>query len=246
MSWLARKPLADRLSTMTREAHRPQRTVPLSLLASLAICTALYVLVSLVVTGLADYRALGVPDPILLALEQGAPALIWVRHLVTLVALVGLTSVVLVSLYGQVRIFYAMAEDGLLPASFCRVHPHLRTPHVSTLITGLVAAAAAGLLPLRLLGEAISLGVLLAFVAVCASVLILRRMAPDLPRPFRVPWAPFVPLAGALACAYLMFGLPPDTWLRVAIWAALGASIYVLYGRHRSRLQTARMQKCNS
>jgi APA family basic amino acid/polyamine antiporter len=140
---------------------------------------------------------------------------------------------------GQPRIFYSMSRDGLLPPVFGRVHPKFRTPHVSTIVTGVVAALIAGLFPIGLLGELVSIGTLLAFVIVCGGILVLRHKQPDLPRPFRTPWVPVVPILGILICGYMMYGLPTDTWLRLAIWMALGLAIYFLYGRRHSKLNSS-------
>jgi APA family basic amino acid/polyamine antiporter len=151
-------------------------------------------------------------------------------------AIAGLSSVMLVMLMGQPRIFYTMSRDGLLPPIFSRLHPKYRTPHMATLITGAVCTILAGALPITLLGELVSIGTLLAFVIVCGGVWYLRRQEPDRPRPFRTPWVPFVPLMGILVCVAMMAGLPGDTWLRLVIWMAIGMAIYFLYSRHHSVL----------
>jgi APA family basic amino acid/polyamine antiporter len=227
----------DAVSTMGQEARNPQRTVPLSLLLGLGICAALYLAVSFVVTGLVGYRDLDVPDPMYLALDRAGPAVLWAKYLVAFVALVGLVSVLLVTLMGQVRIFYAMGRDGLLPAAFARVHPKSRTPHIGAIVTGVVSCVAAGLLPLGLLGDIISMGTLLAFGIVCGGVLVLRRTRPDLRRPFRAPGGLWVPLAGALCCAGLMATLPRLAWIGFVVWLVIGAAVYALYGATRSKLQ---------
>jgi len=227
----------DAVSTMAQETHNPRRNVPLALIASLAICTALYVLVALMITGLADYRLLNVPDPVYVALAQAGPALAWAKPLIGAVVVVGLISALLVTLLGQVRIFYAMARDGLLPKLFMAVHPRWRTPHLGTLVTGITTAVIAGLFPLQLLGELISIGTLLAFAIVCLGVIVLRQRRPDLPRPFRVPGYPWVPLAGIVICIALMASLPHDTWLRLVIWLALGFVVYAAYGVRHSQLR---------
>ncbi len=176
---------------------------------------------------------LGVPDPIAVGID--ASGLLWLQPLVKVGAIAGLSSVILVLLLAQPRIFYCMARDGLLPPLFARVHRRFQTPHVTTIATGLVVAAVAGLFPIGVLGELVSIGTLLAFVIVCLGVLVLRRRAPALPRPFRAPGGSWVPVLGAAACLYLMAGLPAGTWVRLLAWLALGMAIYVVYGRHRAR-----------
>ena len=227
----------DAVSTMAQETHNPRRNVPLALVASLAIYTALYVLVALMITGLADYRSLNVPDPVYVAIAQAGPALAWAKPLIGAVVVIGLISALLVTVLGQVRIFYAMARDGLLPKLFMAVHPRWRTPHLGTLVTGISTTVIAGLFPLQLLGEVISIGTLLAFAIFCLGVIVLRQRRPDLPRPFRVPGYPWVPLAGIVICIALMASLPRDTWLRLVIWLALGFVVYAAYGVRHSQLR---------
>jgi APA family basic amino acid/polyamine antiporter len=227
----------DAVSTMSQETHNPRRTVPLALIASLAICTALYVLIALMITGLADYRLLNVSDPVYVALAAAGTALAWAKPMVGAVVVVGLISALLVTLLGQVRIFYAMARDGLLSKMFMAVHPRFRTPHIGTLVTGATAAIIAGVFPLNLLGELISIGTLLAFAIVCLGVIVLRRRRPDLLRPFRVPGYPWVPLAGIAVCLALMASLPRDTWIRLMAWLVLGFVVYGAYGVKHSRLR---------
>jgi APA family basic amino acid/polyamine antiporter len=229
----------DAVSTAAQETKNPQRDLPIGILGSLAVCTVLYILMALVMTGLAPYKTLDVPDPVYVALDAAGPALSWLKILTTIGAVAGLASVVLVMLLGQPRIFYAMARDGLLPAVFGRVHPRFRTPYIATMITGAVAMVIAGLFPIGLLGELVSIGTLLAFVIVSAGILVLRYTRPELPRPFRTPFVPVVPVLAILACGYLMASLPLDTWLRLIIWMALGLVIYFLYGRRHSRLGRA-------
>jgi basic amino acid/polyamine antiporter, APA family len=227
----------DTVSTMGQEARNPQRTVPLSLLLGLGICAVLYLAVSFVVTGLVGYHDLDVPDPMYLALDRAGPSVLWAKSLVGFVAVVGLVSVLLVTLMGQIRIFYAMGRDGLLPAAFARVHPRTRTPHIGTIVTGAVSCVAAGILPLALLGDIISMGTLLAFGIVCGGVLVLRRTRPDLPRPFKAPGGVWVPLAGALCCVGLMATLPRLAWVGFLIWLVIGLAVYGSYGATRSKLQ---------
>ncbi len=226
----------DAVSTAAQETKNPQRDLPIGILGSLAVCTVLYILMAAVMTGIAHYTTLNVPHPVSVAIEAAGPALRWLTWFVQIGAIAGLASVVLVMLMGQPRIFFSMARDGLLPKLFGKVHPKYQTPYVSTIITGLVAAVIAGLFPIGLLGELVSIGTLLAFVIVCAGVIVLRKTQPDLPRPFRTPLVPLVPLLGIAICGYMMYGLPLDTWLRLLIWLAIGLSIYFLYGRKHSAL----------
>jgi APA family basic amino acid/polyamine antiporter len=226
----------DGVSTLAEEAKNPQRTMPLSLGLSLAICTALYVAVSLAVTGIADYHLLNVPDPLYQALSMAHANLDWLKVLVAVVAGLGLIPVILLSLLGQVRIFFAMGRDGLLPPSLSRCSQRFRTPHIGTLVTGVASALVAGFFPLDLLGQLISIGTLMAFAIVCAGIIILRKRMPDLHRPFRAPWVPVIPILGVASCVVLMLFLPIDTWVRLAIWLAIGFVIYFGYGRRHSKL----------
>lgn len=225
----------DCVSSAAQETRNPQRDLPIGLLGTLAVVSFLFISVSLVLTGMVHYSKLNVDAPFIYALQQvQAPA--YFRYLIEAATLAGLTSVILVSLLGQPRIFFAMAKDGLLPSTFARIHPKYGTPHVTTWITGISCAIIAGLFPLNLLGELISIGTLLAFALVCAGVLVLRRTQPDLPRPFRTPWVPLVPVLGILVCIAQMFALPAITWFNLTIWLALGFGVYFGYSRKHSKL----------
>jgi APA family basic amino acid/polyamine antiporter len=222
----------DVVSVAAQEARRPQRDLPIAILGSLGLCTALYMLMSFVLTGITSYKTLNVAHPVSLALEA-SPSTLWLAPLVNVGAIVGLASVVLVMLFGQSRIFFAMARDRQISPLFARVHPRFGTPVYGTLITGGVAGLAAGVVPLDILGELISIGVLAAFVVVCLGVMVLRRTRPDTHRPFRTPGVWFVAPAGVAVCLFMMACLPGDTWLRLVVWTAIGAVIYACYGARR-------------
>jgi APA family basic amino acid/polyamine antiporter len=226
----------DAASTTARETRNPQRDVPLGILGALIISAVLYMAMAAVMTGMVPYTKLGVDAPVAVALDAH-PQLGWLSSLVKIGAIVGMTSVILMSMLGQPRIFLAMADDGLLPAGMSRVHPKYRTPHVATAITTFFAAAIAGLFPLNILGELISMGILLAFTGVCIGVLVLRYTKPDLKRPFRVPFAHVTCILGAVICGGITYFLPRETWLLFLIWSVLGFSIYAFYGYNHSRLR---------
>jgi len=215
----------DAVSTAAQEARNPQRDMPIGILGSLTICTVIFILMSGVLTGIMKYTNLAVPDPIAVAVNAAGPGIAWLRPFIKLGAIAGLSSVVLVLLMAQPRVFFAMARDGLLPAAFARVHPHFKTPYIPTLLTGCVAALVSGLFPINILGELVSIGTLLAFVIVCIGVLVLRYHNPEIPRVFRTPWVPFVPIAGALVTLLQMVFLPFDTWMRLFVWMAIGIFI---------------------
>jgi basic amino acid/polyamine antiporter, APA family len=228
----------DAVSTAAQEAKNPQRDMPIGMLGSLAFCTVLYVLMSLVMTGLVPYLQLNVPHPVVVALHA-APELEWLRGLTNIGAIAGLASVVLVMLMGQPRVFFSMSRDGLLPPVFGKVHPRFQTPYVTTILTGTVAAAVAGFFPIAILGELVSIGTLLAFVIVCAGIIVLHYKRPELHRPFRTPFVPLVPILGILSCGGLMATLPMNTWVRLLVWMALGLVIYFMYSRSHSKIGRA-------
>jgi APA family basic amino acid/polyamine antiporter len=227
----------DAVSTAAQEAKKPQRDMPIGILGSLAICTVLYILVSGLLTGVVSYRALNVADPVAVGID--ATGIRWGSFLVKLGAIAGLGSVMLVMLLGQSRVFFSMSRDGLLPEWAGRVHPKFRTPYISSITVGIFVAIFASLIPIGVLGELVSIGTLLAFVIVCAGVWILRVRRPNLERPFRTPWVPFVPIMGILVSGLMMASLPLDTWLRLIIWLVIGMAVYFFYGRHHSRVQAA-------
>jgi APA family basic amino acid/polyamine antiporter len=239
----------DAVSTSAQEARHPQRDMPRGILGSLAICTVLFVLVSGVMVGLVPYKTmLNQAAPLVLTIEatadrsvgtpwQGTMAV--VKVLVTVGGLAALSSVMVVMMLAQPRIFLAMSKDGLLPAWASRVHPRFRTPHISTMVTGVVVALAAGLTPIGTLGSLVSIGTLMAFVIVSIGIIVLRRSRPDLARPFRTPWVPVLPLLSAAVSLTLMLGLPRATWERLILWMAVGMVVYLVYGKRHSRLRIA-------
>ena len=227
----------DAVSTAAQEAKKPQKDMPIGILGSLVVCTILYILVSGLLTALVPYSALNVPDPVAVGID--ATGVKWGSMLVKLGAIAGLGSVMLVMLLAQSRVFFSMARDGLLWPWAGKIHPRFRTPYLSSIAVGLFVAVFAALIPIGILGELVSIGTLLAFVIVCGSVWILRRRHPDMPRPFKTPWVPFVPIMGMGISGAMMLALPIETWIRLAIWLAMGLAIYFGYGRKHSRVQRA-------
>jgi APA family basic amino acid/polyamine antiporter len=227
----------DAVSTAAQEAKRPQRDLPIGMLTSLLICTVIYVAVAIVLIGIVPYRELNVADPLAVGIDR--TGLKWLSPLVKVSALFGLFSTMLVQLLGQTRIFYSMSRDGLLPRAFGAVHPRFKTPHLSTALVGAIVSVAAGLVPIGVLGQLVSMGTLLAFVLVCIGILVLRRTSPEILRPFRTPGLPWVPIAGALICLVQMFSLPVATWERLVIWLAIGLVIYFSYSRHGAAVTRA-------
>jgi APA family basic amino acid/polyamine antiporter len=225
----------DAVSTVAEEARNPQRDMPIGILASLGICTVLYVAVAIVLTGLAPWKQLGVADP--LAAVFPALGLNWVAGVVSVGALLATTSVLIPFQVGQSRIFFSMARDGLLPPWAAKVHPRYRTPHLTTILTGVCVAGFAAVTNLNEMVELTNIGTLFAFILVALGVVVLRRTHPNQRRPFRAPLVPWVPLGAVVSCGYLMFQLPRVTWLRFGLWMAIGLVIYFCYSRQRSRLR---------
>lgn len=224
----------DAVSTAAQEAKLPQRDMPIGILGSLVICTALYVMMTFVMTGVVPYQKLGVADPVSVAIDS--TGIHWLAVLVKFAALAGLTTVIFVSLFGQARILFSIAQDRLLPDFFSRIHPRYETPFASQALMGLVVALIAGTFPIGLLGEMVSIGTLFAFLLVCLAVIRLRHSAPKTKRPFRTPAVPWVPVLGIGFSLLLMFGLPLDTWLRLLVWLGIGLVIYFAYGRRHSQV----------
>jgi APA family basic amino acid/polyamine antiporter len=223
-------------STAAQEAKNPQRDLPIATLTSLGVCTILYIGIAAVITGLLPFNLLDTAEPVVTAV-RAHPELGWLRWVVEVGALIGLSSVILVMVIAQPRIFMIMGRDGLLPPVFAKIHPKYHTPHINTVITGIGIAALAAVFPLDILGDLVSMGTLIAFVAVCAGVLILRKTRPDLPRTFRVPWAPVTCVLGVLSCLALLYWENWYQWLLLGVWTVIGMAIYFGYGRRHSHLR---------
>lgn len=219
----------DAVSTAAQESKNPQRDMPIGILGSLAICTVLYILVAYVLTGVVPYDQLNVAQPIAKGID--AMGLPWLAPFIKFGAILGLSSVILVLMLGQTRVFFSMCKDGLLPVNFGKIHPRFQTPARITLVTGMIVMVAAGLAPIGLVGELCSIGTLFAFALVCLGVMALRKTNPELHRPFRTPMIWFVGPAGAAASFYLMYSLPLDTWIRLAVWMIAGVILYFCYGK---------------
>jgi APA family basic amino acid/polyamine antiporter len=227
----------DAVSTTAEEARNPSRDLPIGIIASLCVATVLYMAVAAIMTGVVPYHELGVADPIALVLNT--LKMPWASGMISVGALAGITSVLLVLLLGQPRILFAMSRDGLLPPILCRVHRRFQTPHITTWLTGGIVAVSAALTPIHVVAELCSIGTLFAFVIVCGGVIVLRYTRPEIPRPFKAPGSPVIPAIGVILCVFLMGSLPLITWARFAIWLCVGLLIYVFYGVRHSGLNGA-------
>jgi len=228
----------DAVSTAAQETKNPKRDLPIGILGSLAICTVIYILVALVLTGIVSYTKLGVPDPIAVGIDSmdSGFARTILAPLIKIGAVAGLSSVILVMLLGQPRIFFTMSKDGLLPPVFSKVHPRFKTPYMSTIIVGVVAMVLGGLFPIGVLSKLVSLGTLLAFTSVCLAILILRKRQPDTPRPFKTPFTPFIPILGIVSCLGITLFLNIYAWVTMLVWLAVGLVVYFTYGMKHSTL----------
>jgi basic amino acid/polyamine antiporter, APA family len=232
----------EAVSTAGQEAKDPAKDMPFGIIGSLIVCTVIYMLVAAIMTLLVPYNTLNVPDPVAVVVDNFGASWAWLAKIIKVGAIIGLTSVVLVLMYAQTRIFYTMARDGLLPHIFSRVHPRFKTPAINTVLVGLVTAIAAGFFDINVLGDMTSVGTLAAFAIVCLSVIYLRRAAPQLPRGFSVPFYPVLPVLGILSCLYLITTVPWNV-LQFFLWYMLGALVlYFAYGMHHSNLQHGEAQ----
>jgi APA family basic amino acid/polyamine antiporter len=228
----------DAVSTAAQEARRPQKDMPIGIIGSLAICTVLYVLFSIVLTGVVNYTELGGAAPVATAIDRTPYD--WLKPLVKLAVICGFTSVILVMLLGQSRVFFSMSRDSLLPRVFSDVHPKWKTPWRSNLLFMLFVSLFSAFAPISMVGHMTSIGTLLAFVIVCAGIMVMRRAQPDIPRPFKTPLVPLVPILGIVVCAAMMYSLGPDNWLRLIVWLIIGQVIYFTYSRFHSKLRAKR------
>src|SRR5215211_7282616 len=226
----------EAVSTAGQEAKDPGKDMPFGIIGSLVVCTIIYILVSIVLTMVVNYKSMNVPDPVAVAVDAFGPQWAWFAKTIKAGAIIGLTSVILVLMYGQTRIFYTMARDGLLPKIFSKVHPKFRTPWVNTILVGLIVATAAGFFDINTLGDMTSVGTLAAFAVVCLSVMWLRRTHPEIPRGYRVPLYPFVPIAGILSCLWLITTVPSYVLVIFAAYTAVMIVLYFVYGMHNSEL----------
>ena len=230
----------DAVSTLAQEAKNPQRDMPIGMIGSLLICTVVYIVFALVMTGVVDYRTLGVADPVGVAVNAFGPKFTWLRYFINFAILAGLTSVILVMMTAQARIFYTMAHDGLVPAVFGKTHPKYRTPFNTTWILAGVGMLLAGFFPVNILGQLTSMGALFVFGMVCFGVLVLRFTQPSLHRPFKTPFTPWVPLLGTCGCLFQMVLMPGVTWFQFLVFIGLGCLFYAYYGRKHSKIRNGR------
>jgi APA family basic amino acid/polyamine antiporter len=230
----------DIIATMAQEAKNPQRTMPIGILGSLIICTLLFGLFSFVMTGLAHYTEFkNSAAPVAIAIEK--TPYYWMSQIIIMAIIIGYTSVILVDLLGQSRVFFSMSRDGLLPKLFSEVHPKFRTPYKGNILLCIFISLFAGLVPISIVGEMTSIGTLLAFVLVCIGIIVLRKREPNLPRPFKTPWVPVVPILGIITCLVMMFSLPLGTWIRLGVWMVIGLVIYFSYGKKNSKVRVEKI-----
>ncbi|GHN00403.1 amino acid permease [Cytophagales bacterium WSM2-2] len=226
----------DIIATMAQEAKNPQKTMPIGIIGSLVICTLLFGLFSFVMTGLAHYTEFkNSAAPVAIAIEK--TPYYWLSQIIILAIIIGYTSVIMVDLLGQSRVFFSMSRDGLLPKLFSQIHPKFRTPYKGNMLLGAFISLFAGLVPINVVGEMTSIGTLLAFILVCIGVIVLRKREPNLPRAFKTPWVPLVPILGIITCFVMMLSLPLGTWIRLFAWLAIGLVIYFFYGKKNSKVR---------
>ena len=232
----------DIIATMAQEAKNPQRTMPVGIIGSLIICTLLFGLFSFVMTGLAHYTEFkNSAAPVAIAIEK--TPYYWMSQIIIMAIIIGYTSVIMVDLLGQSRVFFSMSKDGLLPKLFSQVHPKFRTPYKGNILLCIFISLFAGLVPINVVGEMTSIGTLLAFVLVCIGIIVLRKREPNLPRPFKTPWVPVVPILGIITCLVMMFSLPQGTWIRLFVWLVIGLAVYFFYGKKNSKVRSEKNLK---